>query len=1270
MTTQSVQEALSVAFFKHAQFTINGELVELEILARRDGLLPSILFAVDHHIATPQELAKLVNYQIISDPEALCGVTVTALEVIDKEKLITLINDFDGVYAYRSLLVSDNPNTLGECYELAPFCRGIMDQAHEILAAQISDKKKSENCIEFIDDAFIRFDELEDDPLEDFDITSIYQQLDFIGKRLIEELAIVTCADYLAKNSDQTIETLKEKSDVSLEVEIEHLQAALLTQTELLGTVAKRFQCQAYQLIFDSKVYQLRANTFDFADSRSFGDPTVTWYFAAKKQYRKLSLSKECQRVVLNALDADKHLCLDKFAYELTAVDRADSQSHAFTQFYADNHQRHNIIRTTQVSFKMRQALNRKVIGQAQAIENVCQGYLTSTLNTSQGPRAIYTFVGSSGVGKTYLASQLLEQLRQHERTGYELHTFNMEHYANERDGLKLFGAGVQFVDANLGMLTQRVRSNPRQIVLFDEIEKAHTTVIQSLLSLLDSGVAKDQTSQEAVDFSQCIIIFTTNLGQEALTQKQQDQKVSVFDILKQSTNPANKAQLSPEFVNRLAKGYATIFNPLKVNHFIRLAEMELDKHQQLDDQIQFNWADNFAQFLLKTLSPDMSVRALSTQVTKLQSQILSHLATSTDSLGVTPIKLKVEAQNEFTQPECSLLFIDDDDRSIKQFEAYSKAKSVELCRDLSQLSIMLKIQRPDALLIDLSMLEANRLTIDDLYRQYLNATTIPLFTYRLSDSISEVVDPTNEVREHFELTLQPSGKIEANAFKHVIKRVQYYVTSEKVLTKMFRRRESMSYRCQLSERDSGLRLTFEQTELKQLIDSHDIIDGELFNMTLPSVKFSDVIGLERAKERLEDVLSWIKLPEKLSHFGVSVPSGFLLVGPSGTGKTFLAKAIAGESGLPFFAASAAELSSSHVGGTTENIKKLFATARKYAPAIVFIDEIDAIAMSRTQGASRDSLLTVNTLLTEMDGFASESDGVFVMAATNHPELLDSAILRPGRFDEVILCDLPNSAARKQFFTAFARKHDFSFSGHELNDLVAASQGMSSAEIEQVFRETIYESIGQGKDVNVSAVKQTMIRVSYGRPNENIVLSEQEKLRTAYHEAGHLLASVLLFPQQEIDFVTIEPRNQTLGFVATRPLEEYEGYSKNSIDKHLQVLMAGRAAEQLFTESQDEVSSGASNDINKATKLAMHAVYEGGLDPSIGPINITMLTKFEESELLLKAQQAVQTWLTEAENRVLALLSEHHQQLEIIAHTLHQRESLLSGDIKKLIKEL
>ncbi|MEF1339765.1 AAA family ATPase, partial [Vibrio rotiferianus] len=251
----------------------------------------------------------------------------------------------------------------------------------------------------------------------------------------------------------------------------------------------------------------------------------------------------------------------------------------------------------------------------------------------------------------------------------------------------------------------------------------------------------------------------------------------------------------------------------------------------------------------------------------------------------------------------------------------------------------MLQIQRPDALLIDLAMLESNRLTIDDLYRQYLNATTIPLFTYRLSDSTSEVVDLSNEVREHFELTLQPSGKIEANAFKHAIKRVQYYVTSEKILTKMFRRRESMSYRCQLSERDSDLHLTFEQTELKQLIDSHDITDGKLFNMTLPSVKFSDVIGLERAKERLEDVLSWIKLPEKLSHFGVSVPSGFLLVGPSGTGKTFLAKAIAGESGLPFFAASAAELSSSHVGGTTENIKKLFATARKYAPAIVFVDE-------------------------------------------------------------------------------------------------------------------------------------------------------------------------------------------------------------------------------------------------------------------------------------------------------------------------------------------
>ncbi len=292
------------------------------------------------------------------------------------------------------------------------------------------------------------------------------------------------------------------------------------------------------------------------------------------------------------------------------------------------------------------------------------------------------------------------------------------------------------------------------------------------------------------------------------------------------------------------------------------------------------------------------------------------------------------------------------------------------------------------------------------------------------------------------------------------------------------------------------------------------------------------------------------------------------------------------------------------------------------------------------------------------------------MAATNHPELLDDAIIRPGRFDEIIQCDLPNSSARKAFFERFLKRHHLALSEFDLVNIVAASRGMSSAEIDQVHREVVYESVSKKRPINESLIRETIIRVVYGVPSEHIVLSNTEKLRTAYHEAGHLLVSVLLFPNQDIDFVTIEPRNYTLGFVATRPVIQYEGYSKITIFKRLEVLLAGRIAEKIFSGSEDEVSTGASNDISKATQLAMHAIYEAGLEPTVGPIDVGMITKFEESELLLKAQGAVQTWLSDAEQRVFERLMSNRDALDCIAKELHEKESLMHSEINSLIRSL
>jgi cell division protease FtsH len=448
---------------------------------------------------------------------------------------------------------------------------------------------------------------------------------------------------------------------------------------------------------------------------------------------------------------------------------------------------------------------------------------------------------------------------------------------------------------------------------------------------------------------------------------------------------------------------------------------------------------------------------------------------------------------------------------------------------------------------------------------------------------------------------------------------------------------------------------------------AEDISNSTLFKYSLPTLKLDDVIGLTRAKKRLVEVIEWMKNPAKLLMANVKLPTGFLFAGPSGTGKTMLAKALAGECEMPFFSVSAADLSSRYAGGTTENIKQLFDTARKYAPAIIFIDEIDAIGGSREKSHSADGHMIVNTLLTEMDGFNESQDPLFVLAATNRPQALDSALLRPGRFDETIMCDLPNKEARTQFFERFMAKHNLQWEPSETELLVRRTQGFSSALIEQVLRESVYDSVSSEQSVTPEMIQTCITRISYGLPSDTLVMSEEEKVRTAYHETGHLIAYKLLFPELRVEFVTIIPREQSLGFVVTARPDEYNSNTRDTIGRHLQVMLAGRVAEKIYHGNSDLVSTGATSDIEKATLMAMSAIYQGGLSADIGPVNLNILTKFEESNLLHIAQENVRQWIEESERNVEKLLLENSGLFDFFAKNLIQKESMHTDEIDSVI---
>lgn len=1275
MSKDAVEKGLCNVFFSGAKFYIDGKKVDSEWLSQRESLLPIVLVAIDFLINDPIALNTMLRYKIHFDDQALCFISASEIEILDKNRLFARVEQLGGFERIKRLWSVRTPDGGLPSYELLPFCELIQDA----LRGKSSVGELSASTHLAFLQSMITFDLFSEAPASlghdegdaDFNMESFYHSLDSDSKSFIEEIAVVAVTQYFSLHRNENMDNVTART--SFVVDETCLLAVSLSHAPMLHLLAKQFHCKSYQLVFSEEIYALRDSMFRFSEPRNFGTPSTTWFQEAKKQYAKLQFSPNGIKLLSNARVAGR-LSLEVLVQQLM-----DWPSDMLQKLRDLNPPRNDLVFRAHISQKIRTSLNDKVIGQESAVDSLCKGYLSSSIEYQQGPRAIFTFVGPSGVGKTYLAQQLLEEIEQYERTGYEFNLFNMENYADQRDGMRLFGSGSQYTDSALGVLTHRVRAKPRQILLFDEIEKAHSTVIQSLLSVLDSARAKDQTSQEDVDFSQCIIIFTTNLGQEIISNNIQHRTLSVIDILRNAINPSNDVSLSPEFINRLSKGYPIIFKPLKVNHLVKLTELELLNHARRDESISFKWHPKFASFVLKTLSPDINVRALKSQTIKLQSDILTRSTRYFDDVIHQSVTFSIEEHLSDSRHSSKLLVLDDDRRV---FEALGNVTDdvIRLCQHVDCLAEALDEQLPDALLIDLTMIESLGLSLSDFTAQYIKSKSMPLFTYRLVDSEATglVYSTSHEVREHFEIGLYAQHPDDTSVDKEMqlsemLERIQYYLFVEHTLSRMIKRKEAIDYSFDVQPNAQGFLVTFKQNATQQVIDGNDLTTSEYFKMTLPNVVLKDVIGLERAKKRIVDVLGWIKSPEKLSHLGVSVPSGFLFSGPTGTGKTLLAKAVAGESGLPFFAVSAAQLSSAYSGGTIENIKKLFSTARKYAPAIVFIDEIDAIAAKRSDNPLERSWErngAVNALLTEMDGFTSSNDGVFVMAATNHPDMLDEAIVRPGRFDEIIQCDLPNSIARKRFFERFMTHHRLSSSKFNLVKLVSASRGMSSAEIEQVCREVVYESISKNLPITDELIRETIIRVSYGSPSENIVLSDAEKLRTSYHEAGHLLASVLLFPELDIDFVTIEPRNYTLGFVATRPLYQYEGYSRATINKRLEVLLAGRTAERIFSGSDEHVSTGASNDISKATQLAMHAVYEAGLEPSIGPIDVSMLTKFEESDLLLQAQQSVQTWLSEAEERVLKLLTVHRDELEDIAQHLHEKESLMNSEIEDLILKL
>ncbi|TLY40695.1 MAG: ATP-dependent metallopeptidase FtsH/Yme1/Tma family protein [Nitrospirae bacterium] len=444
-------------------------------------------------------------------------------------------------------------------------------------------------------------------------------------------------------------------------------------------------------------------------------------------------------------------------------------------------------------------------------------------------------------------------------------------------------------------------------------------------------------------------------------------------------------------------------------------------------------------------------------------------------------------------------------------------------------------------------------------------------------------------------------------------------------------------------------------------------------------VTFSDVAGIDEAKEEVVEIIEFLKDPHKFQKLGGRIPKGVLIVGPPGTGKTLLAKAIAGEAGVPFFSISGSDFVEMFVGVGASRVRDLFEQGKKHAPCIIFIDEIDAVGRLRGAGLGGghdEREQTLNQLLVEMDGFDT-TEGVILIAATNRPDVLDPALLRPGRFDRQITVNRPDVRGRSEILKVHTKKVPLA-KGVDLEVISRGTPGFSGADLENLVNEAALLAARLNKTaVELKDFEFAKDKVLMGVERKSMVLTEQEKRTTAYHEAGHALMAKLLPGTDPVHKVTIIPRGRALGLTMQLPVDDRHSYSKEFLYNNLAILMGGRVAEELVFK---QITTGAGNDIERATDLARKMVCEWGMSDELGPLTFgkkdeeiflgrEIATRRDYSEdIALKIDTEVKRLVTENYERAKRILRENIAALKALAEALLEKEVLEAAEIDQIIQ--
>lgn len=944
-----------------------------------------------------------------------------------------------------------------------------------------------------------------------------------------------------------------------------------------------------------------------------------------------------------------------------------------------------------------------KVYGQNHAVRTFVSGYFQALLHESDHresskPRATFLFAGPSGVGKTFLAEKAAESL------GLPYCRFDMSEYSDKEANLEFCGSDEVYKHAKPGNVTGFVAQNPKCVLLFDEIEKAHVNVIYLFLQILDAGRLRDNYTDETVSFSEAIIIFTTNAG-KALYEDPSIVNLSgisrkrVLKALSAEINPVNGAPVFPAAIcSRFASGNVIMFNHLTAHTLTEIVRKELSSNVSSISEnfgITINLSDKIAPAIMLSVGGNADARTVKGRANAFfheELYELLRLVAAPDNhkeiVDIQTINCKVELPEN--DPEIYSLFVNtripeilvfadgklreqcyaqSDERIIMHFaDDIKAAKEILFDHDISLIvcDVKCKIRKDTPELLNVE-------DLDSVGRDFLSFA----ITTHSDIPVYLVEENKGEISQEEFLSFAGAGAMGLIALNGDNERdfAQYLYDKcniayrQRVMLRIARANKVLSYKSSQRVSDDGKiayidLFGFSLSLAADAEDSKSILSA----VSRPTVRFDSVIGAEDAKKELEYFVDYLKAPIRYLRKGLRAPKGILLYGPPGTGKTLLAKATAGESDVTFIAAEGNKFLKKYVGEASEAVHRLFNIARKYAPSILFIDEIDAIAGDRSATGGNLSGDALTAFLTEMDGFNTDTTKpVFVLAATNYSvdsgknRSLDPAILR--RFDRKIFVDLPDKAERELFIR---KKIDateaLKLSEEQIENIAVRSTGASLAELDSIIELALRNAI-RSKNFVVTDDSFEEAFESYNG-GEAKSWSPELLMRTARHEAGHALICAL--EGETPSYLTVVARGDHGGYMQYAEGEKKQNYTYDELLSRIRIALAGRAAEMVAYGEREGLSSGASGDIAFATQIAEKIVCEFGMCSEVG---IATVNKDNMgSDCATAIRNAVNGILCSELEHSTELIRSNLNILEDLSLALINRNHLRGWEIEEILK--